>query len=114
DLPQVQNEDPTHHRLLTFNALWHTALNASSDSLLVYSTGRSPTLYRQLWEEAPLLTPAVLICSVGTEIFYLPDAEWEALLDQGWDRQRVLQVAAGFPELRKQVDSEQRRHKLSF
>ncbi|KAG2429912.1 hypothetical protein HXX76_010692 [Chlamydomonas incerta] len=41
------------------------------DCLLVYSTGRSPHLYRQLWEEAPLLTPHVLICSVGSEVFYL-------------------------------------------
>ncbi|GLC60342.1 hypothetical protein PLESTB_001601800 [Pleodorina starrii] len=152
----VQNEDTTHKHLLTFNALWHM-YDTASRNLLVYSTGRSPRLYRELWEEAPLLTPHVLICSVGTEIFYLvpepdeprngdgddggdrgggsnaaldaaalaggcvprrhryePDAEWEALLDKGWDRQRVLQVAARFPELRRQVDSEQRRHKLSF
>ncbi|GLC34285.1 hypothetical protein PLESTM_000178300 [Pleodorina starrii] len=149
----VQNEDTTHKHLLTFNALWHM-YDTASRNLLVYSTGRSPRLYRELWEEAPLLTPHVLICSVGTEIFYLvpepdeprngdgddggggsnaaldaaalagscvprryryePDAEWEALLDRGWDRQRVLQVAARFPELRRQVDSEQRRHKLSF
>ncbi|GLI67124.1 hypothetical protein VaNZ11_011332 [Volvox africanus] len=136
DHTMVQNEDCTHHRLLTFNAMWQIH-NTPSKNLLVYSTGRSPRLYRQLWEEAPLLTPAVLICSVGTEIFYLvpehtaatggksdsesgrrykyePDAEWEALLDQGWDSQRVLQVAERFPELRRQVKSEQRRHKLSF
>ncbi|PNH06984.1 Sucrose-phosphatase 1 [Tetrabaena socialis] len=134
DHTMVQNEDPTHRRLLTFNAVWQSS--AAHDSLLVYSTGRSPRLYRQLWEEAPLLTPAVLICSVGTEIFYLtaasgeaaagstaqaaeklsyePDAEWEALLDEGWDREGVLAVAARFPELRAQVASEQRRHKLSF
>ncbi|GIM05259.1 hypothetical protein Vretimale_9660, partial [Volvox reticuliferus] len=70
DHTMVQNEDHTHHRLLTFNAIWQIH-NSLGQDLLVFSTGRSPNLYRQLWEEAPLLTPAVLICSVGTEIFYL-------------------------------------------
>ncbi|KXZ53756.1 hypothetical protein GPECTOR_6g673 [Gonium pectorale] len=46
----VQNEDPTHRRLLTFNTVWHSA--ASHDSLLVYSTGRSPDLYHRLWVDS--------------------------------------------------------------
>lgn len=72
-------------------------------------------------DEAPLLTPNVLICSVGSEIFYraadgrlLPDAAWEARLDQGWDRAAVEGVTSSIPQLRRQVDSEQRRHKLSY
>lgn len=43
----VQNEDPTHTHLLDFNATWHSA--CGHDCLLVYSTGRSPHLYRELW-----------------------------------------------------------------
>lgn len=63
-----------------------------------------------LQDEAPLLNPNVLICSVGTEIFYrtadgslVPDQAWEAYLDQGWDRAAVEAVAAKFPQLKQQV-----------
>mmetsp|Transcript_27590 Transcript_27590/g.60350 ORF Transcript_27590/g.60350 Transcript_27590/m.60350 type:complete len:639 (+) Transcript_27590:155-2071(+) len=69
DHTMVQNEDPTHTHLLEFNHTWNARLG--QDSVLVFSTGRSPALYRKLWEEAPLLTPHVLICSVGTEMFIL-------------------------------------------
>lgn len=61
-------------------------------------------------DEAPLLNPNVLICSVGTEIFYrtadgtlVPDQAWQAYLDQGWDRAAVEAVAAKFPPLKQQV-----------
>ncbi|KAG2496400.1 hypothetical protein HYH03_005627 [Edaphochlamys debaryana] len=83
DHTMVQNEDATHRRLLAFNAVWQCCAGGGAGApggapgglLLVYSTGRSPALYHQLWEEAPLLTPHVLICSVGTEIFYLQPSE---------------------------------------
>jgi hypothetical protein len=54
----------------------------------------------------------VLICSVGTELFYRagdgsyqPDCRWREQLDaQGrWDRGQVEQVAAGFQHLSPQV-----------
>eukprot|EP00775_Hariotina_reticulata_P009955 gene9955-10110_t len=119
DHTMVQNEDPTHERLQLFNKLW--TIHFAHDSLLVFSTGRSPNLFCNLWDEAPLLNPNVLICSVGTEIFYrapdgqlLPDQAWEAYLDQGWDRAAVERIAAQIPQLTPQVASEQRRHKLSF
>jgi hypothetical protein len=61
-------------------------------------------------DEAPLLTPNVLICSVGTEIFYrtaggslLPDKAWDAHLDAGWDRGAAEAVAAAIPQLKRQV-----------
>lgn len=64
-----------------------------------------------LQDEAPLLTPNVLICSVGTEIFYrgpdgrlLPDDAWETYLDQGWDRAAVQAVAAKITQLTPQVN----------
>ncbi|KAF8068240.1 SPP1 [Scenedesmus sp. PABB004] len=119
DHTMVQNEDPTHQRLQAFNRLW--SVSFAHDSLLVFSTGRSPHLFCQLWDEAPLLNPDVLICSVGTEIFYRapdgawrPDTAWTAHLDRGWDRDAVAAVAGAVPQLTPQVASEQRRHKLSF
>jgi uncharacterized protein YukE len=52
----------------------------------------------------------MLICSVGTEIFYrtadgslVPDQAWQAYLDKGWDRAAVESVAAKFPQLKQQV-----------
>ncbi|KAF5837960.1 sucrose-6F-phosphate phosphohydrolase-domain-containing protein [Dunaliella salina] len=71
DHTMVQNEDPTHKRLLAFDHSWLANGAASSgQKLLVFSTGRSPELFKKLWHEAPLITPDVLICSVGSEIFY--------------------------------------------
>jgi len=48
--PQVQNEDLSHERLQMFNRLW--TINFSHDSLLIFSTGRSPNLFCQLWVSA--------------------------------------------------------------
>ena len=57
--------------------------------------------------------PDILICSVGTEIFFekpgadgaepQPDKKWTQLLDQGWNRQAALNAAAQLSELAPQV-----------
>ena len=79
---QVDHDDEGHKALLEFNALWQSQFAA--DSLLVFSTGRSRQLYEELRKEAPLLHPNVLVCSVGTEIFWdnsqEPDAKWNGRL----------------------------------
>ncbi|MBO1055609.1 MAG: sucrose-phosphate phosphatase [Dolichospermum sp. JUN01] len=85
---------------------------------IVYSTGRSPVLYRELQQEQNLFTPDALVLSVGTEI-YLDgsnnhDAEWSNILAQGWDRQKILSITEQFPELVLQPDTEQRPFKVSF
>lgn len=53
---------------------------------------------------------------MGTEILIngQPDAEWEAFLDEGWDRECAAAVASRFPELVLQQVSEQRPHKASY
>lgn len=61
----------------------------------------------------PLLSPNVLICSVGSEILYLdplsgkytPDHNWEEHLDEGgaWDRQKVADIVEKIPHLTMQV-----------
>lgn len=116
DWTMVDHDDKEHAALNKFGQLWKDKFAA--DSLLVFSTGRSHALYEELRKEAPLLVPDVLVCSVGTEIFFESageaDKEWGAELDQGWNRQGALDVAAGFPELKQQAASEQRPHKLSY
>ncbi|CAI5522463.1 unnamed protein product [Closterium sp. Naga37s-1] len=115
--PAVDHKDPNHESLREFASLWQSTF--ARDSLLVYSTGRSPTLYNQLKSQVPLLTPDIVIMSVGTEITYgasmQPDQGWEEYLNDGrskgweehlcdgWDREAVVDVAKGLPQLRFQV-----------
>jgi len=85
---------------------------------IVYATGRSPVLYRELQEEKNLLEPDALILSVGTEIYLdgteSPDSTLAAILSQGWDRNLVLNQTAKFTELKPQPSTEQRPFKVSF
>lgn len=123
DWTMVDHNDKEHAGLQEFNNLWRDSF--SEDSLLVFSTGRSHALYEQLRREVPALAvPDVLICSVGTEIFFeeenaaapVPDRRWTAALDAtGWSRAAVAAAAlAATPALRLQAESEQRPHKVSF
>ena len=86
---------------------------------IVYATGRSPTLYRQLQAEQALLEPDALISSVGTEIYFPDnyetlDLEWSEWLSLGWNREVIVTLAADFPALIPQPDSEQRPFKVSY
>ncbi|KAL6783993.1 SPH3 [Auxenochlorella protothecoides x Auxenochlorella symbiontica] len=114
DWTMVDHNDHTHDKLLRLNHVWNTDL--SHDSLLVYSTGRSPHLYEELAAEVPLLVPDILVCSVGTEILFqgVPHKPWSDFLDRGWDREKTLEIAQAEPALTLQDASEQRPHKISF
>jgi sucrose-6F-phosphate phosphohydrolase len=84
---------------------------------LVYSTGRSLRLYRELTREVPLLAPDLLIAAVGTEIYGAEgdlDRTWAEQLAQGWNRDQVWEVTQQFPQLIPQPDSEQSTYKVSF
>jgi sucrose-6F-phosphate phosphohydrolase len=87
-------------------------------SKIVYATGRSPLLYRELQVEKNLLQPDALVLSVGTEIYLdgsdTPDAGWSEILSPGWDRELILSITEKYPELTLQPESEQRPFKVSF
>lgn len=94
----------------------------------MYATGRSLALYKELVNAGtPLPEPAALICSVGTRIYSgeglhssavedaKQDADWHALLSDGWDREAVQRAAERVSgSLTSQADSEQGEFKLSY
>ena len=85
---------------------------------IVYSTGRSLTLYRELTSEHVMLEPDILIAGVGTEIYFngsdTPDRNWSDELSMGWDREVIAATTAHFADLVPQPDSEQCPFKVSF
>ena len=110
---QVEHRnDNENHSLLRFNSLWEEAYR--HDSLLVFSTGRVKTMYKKLRKERPLLTPDVIVTSVGTEISYgksmVPDENWVEIMNNKWNRGIVEEETRKFPELTLQVTYFQLQH----
>ena len=88
-------------------------------SKIVYATGRSLYLYRLLAEAKSLLTPDALITSVGTEMYFDRnheeyDPEWANVLSQGWNREKIVEIASRFSQLQSQPKSEQNPFKISY
>lgn len=91
---------------------------------IVYSTGRSLFLYQELNKkqkdkQKELLQPDILICAVGTEIYYYQDkltlnSKWSDHLSEAWDRDLVEKISAAFTQLKPQPASEQTPFKVSY
>lgn len=86
---------------------------------VVYATGRSLKLYKELAEQQSLLEPDALVTSVGTEIYFdsnyqAPDPKWSEKLSDGWNRDLIFEISEKFEELVLQQQSEQRPFKVSY
>jgi len=85
---------------------------------IVYSTGRSLTLYQELTNTKQLLEPDAVVTAVGTEIYYqngeYPDPSWSEQFLTGWDRELVVDTASHFADLLPQPETEQRPFKVSY
>ncbi len=99
--------------LLRFNQ----KILANRDRLhLVYATGRSYALARQLQAEQDLIEPDYWVTGVGTEIYRKDerDSAWAECLSQDWNRDSVAAIASAFSDLTIQPKAEQNPWKLSF
>ena len=87
-------------------------------SKIVYATGRSLYLYRLLAEAKSLLPPDALITSVGTEMYFKEqeeyDSQWANILSEGWNRKEISAIADRFEHLQSQPKSEQNPFKISY
>ncbi len=82
------------------------------------STGRTIDSAVDILEEYRVAPPDVIVASVGTEIYYGPDLEydkgWEAHIADRWDRKKVRDLLKRFKFLEYQAEEAQRKFKVSY
>lgn len=89
-------------------------------TLFGVATGRAFVDARRLLSEWNFPRPAVIVASVGTEIYWLREADYvrdddyAAMLAAGWDGDAVARLLAREPGLEPQGDAEQRAFKRSY
>ncbi len=96
-------------------ALLHTHRNHLAWGV---ATGRSLELTLEAMTEYDIPMPDILICSVGTEIYYGPDLRldkgWQQHISRQWKPERIKQVLSEFDFLVFQEAEGQRSHKISY
>lgn len=104
--------------LRQFNAIIDVKKNTSK-TVVVHSTGRSLAKYLLLANEKELIQPDILICSVGTEIYFdvnsAPDAGWIDKISINWDTDRIRSISGKIlQEFTLQKETEQRPTKVCY
>src|SRR5690606_20215082 len=82
------------------------------------SSGRNRMLLQEALRRYPFITPDVLICSAGTELYYtpdfIPDAGWEKHINHQWKREAIVNALAGNLKLTLQGADAQWPFKISY
>ncbi|HHD63296.1 MAG TPA: HAD-IIB family hydrolase, partial [Desulfobulbaceae bacterium] len=82
------------------------------------STGRSLELTIEAITEYNIPTPDIIICSVGTEIYYGPDLRmdkgWQNHISYQWRPEEIKEVLGDIDFLTFQESEGQRSHKISY
>lgn len=82
------------------------------------ASGRNLDITRKAIQDYQLPAPDIVICSVGSELYYspqlIPDTGWESHIDHQWKRKELQDALARFPGIRLQEDAAQWRFKLSY
>ncbi|SHO50911.1 sucrose-phosphate phosphatase [Desulfopila aestuarii] len=82
------------------------------------ATGRSLELTLEAMTEFNIPIPDVLICSVGTELYYGPDLRmdkgWQQHISNQWKPEKIKECLTEFPWLVFQEAEGQRSHKISY
>ena len=82
------------------------------------ATGRRLDSALKVLRQYHIPLPDVLITSLGTEIYYMPnltsDTAWSYHIDHMWKRRAVMRVLNELPGLKMQEKPEQSRYKISY
>ncbi len=82
------------------------------------ATGRTAESTVEIFEEMGLITPDLIISSVGAEMYYrrasIPDKGWQAHISKWWHRDKIKDLLDGFDFLYYQEEETQRPFKISY
>lgn len=98
--------------------LFHTLEGHQQELAWGVATGRSLELTLEAMTEYNFPMPDILICSVGTEIYYGPDLRydkgWQQHISWQWKPEKIKEALASFDFLTFQEAEGQRSHKISY
>ena len=82
------------------------------------ATGRTVTSAKEILERHNVPPPDIIISSVGTEIYYGTELQydrgWETHIANQWDREKIVELLSEFDFLEYQAESSQRPYKVSY
>ena len=105
-------DDPSLEELI------HTLGKQRRQMAFGVATGRDLNSVLALIGSTAIPHPEIIICSVGTEIYYgadlLADKSWRTHIAHRWDRERIRQVLTTVDSLIPQGEEAQKEFKLSY
>ncbi|MDH3651311.1 MAG: HAD-IIB family hydrolase [Saprospiraceae bacterium] len=94
--------------------------NRPEDLAFAYASGRSIKLVKEVVEEFNLPLPDLIVCAVGSQIYYNQDQDfiidkgWSSYLSKNWNRREILRRISNLDWVDLQEQEGQNLHKISF